>query len=353
MIKKYWYLIIGLIVAIGFVPKILNATNSVCTYHSEAYRGLELTQLVRELENTGLIGEIHGAVGESQLFVLSVREVDDFFSHREFSLVARDSTTLDTLKQLKRHDRVCIQGKILNNPSPQSHIAVNSIQVIDSWSPSENLPAYSRKARIPAELSQKNNFVGKVHGISANGKILVVEYQDGVIPLFVTAPEYTQNLYRGDIVRLFYQIQPYPSQPTHLQLDTTVEKPLVVLDAIANWHDRSKILTGKLVKFPQSPQLNFDVYGIEVDTQGIKRYFTLVNFDNLDEFTNIRALLAKIWDENRATAVSGRNMLLNPKVTIEARGIVNVVSPAQANPQILLDSTEQIQQIEGTFPKTP
>jgi hypothetical protein len=346
MVKKYWYLIIGLIVAIVFVAKVLSATDSVCTYHPEAYRGLELTQLAQELENTGLIGEIHGAVVDSQLFVLSVREADDFFSHREFSLIGEDSATLDTLKQVKRHDRVCIQGKTIANPSPQSHIAVNSIQVIKSWSPSENLLPYARKTSIPIELSQKNNFIGKVHAISANGKILVVEYRDGVIPLFVTAPKYTQNLYRGDIIRLFYQIQPDPSQPTHLQLDTTVEKPLVVLDAIANWHNQSKILTGKLVKFPQSPQLNFDVYGIEVDTQGIKRYFTLVNFDNLDEFANIRSLLAKIWDDNRATAVSGRNMLLNPEVTIEARGIVNVISPEQANPQILLDSTEQIQQIE-------
>jgi hypothetical protein len=346
MVKKHWYLIIGLIVVISFLPKVLNATNSVCTYNPEAYRGLELTQLAQELKKTGLIGEIHGAVGDSQLFVLSVREADDFFSHREFSLIGQNTATLDTLKQVKRHDRVCIQGKIINNPSPQSHIAVNSIQVIKSWSPSEILAPYAKKSRISGELSQKNNFIGKVHAISADGKILVVEDRDGVIPIFVTATEYTQNLYRGDIVRLFYQIQPYPSQPIHLKLDTNVEKPLIVLDAIVNWHDQSKIITGKLVKFPQSPQLNFDVYGIEVDTQGIKRYFTLVNFNNLDEFEKIRSLLAKIWNENRATAVSGRNMLLNPEVTIEAKGIVNIISPEQANPQILLDSTKQIQQIE-------
>jgi hypothetical protein len=346
MVKKYLYLVICLIVAISVVPRVLKATNSLCIYHPEAYQGLELTQLSQELENTGLIGEIHGAVGDSQLFVMSVREADNFFSHREFSLLAKDTTILNTLKQVKRHDRVCIQGKIMTNPSPQSHILVNSIQVIKSWLPSDNLPPYARKARIPAQLRQKNNFIGKVHAIGANGKILVVEDRDGVIPIFVTATEHTQNLYRGDIVRLSYQIQQYPSQPTHLQLDTTVEKPVAVLDAIANWHNQSKIITGKLVKFSQSPQLNFDVYGIEVVTQGIKRYFTLVNFDNLDEFEKIRSLLAKIWDENRATAISGRNMLLNPEVTIEAKGIVNVVSPEQANPQILLDSTEQIQQIK-------
>jgi hypothetical protein len=93
---------------------------------------------------------------------------------------------------------------------------------------------------------------------------------------------------------------------------------------------------------PPGPQLKFDVYGIEVETQGIKRYFTLVNFDNLAEFDKIRHKLAKIWDDNAATAQSGRNMLINPQVTIEAKGIAKIISPEQANPQILLNSGEDV-----------
>jgi hypothetical protein len=151
-------------------------------------------------------------------------------------------------------------------------------------------------------------------------------------------------LYRGDIIKLASQIQQNPQKPVHLQLDTTVAKPLEVIDAIATWNNQKKTLTGHLVKFPQSPQLKFDVYAMEVDTQGIKRYFTLINFENMVEFNKIRQKLAKIWDNNVATAKSGRNMLINPQVTIEATGLISIISTEQANPQILLDTAEQIQQ---------
>jgi len=163
--------------------------------------------------------------------------------------------------------------------------------------------------------------------------------------MYVTETKYTQNLYRGDIVKLNYQLQSYPQRPLHLQLDTNVEQPIEVIDAIATWHDRPQTLTGSLVKFPQSPQLKFDVYALEADTQGIKRYFTLLNFEDMDAFTNIRQKLAKIWDENADTAIAGRNMLINPNVTIEAKGLGNVVSPEQANPQILLENAAQVRQV--------
>jgi hypothetical protein len=37
-------------------------------------------------------------------------------------------------------------------------------------------------------------------------------------------------------------------------------------------------------------------------------------------------------------------MLINPEVTIEATGLISIISSEQANPQILLDSAEQVQQ---------
>ena len=345
MTKKYVYtLLICTTLVIVSISRVVSSTEHTCTYHPEAYQGLELTQLSQELASTGLIGRIHGAVGKSQMFVMSVREPDNFFSHREFSLLANNQDTLDTLKQTNRHDRVCIQGKLIANPSPQKHLAVNSIKVLESWSQLEGFTPYERQVDLPAELQDRTHFIGKVHAIGEEDRVLVVEYQDSVVPIFVTATEYTQGLYRGDIVKLFYKIQPRPQQPTHLLLDTTIEKPLEVIDAIAAWNNQEKTLTGNLVKFPQSPQLKFDVYGIEVDTKGIQRYFTLVNLENIDEFQKIREKLAKIWDENAAKAISGRNMLINPEVKIEARGLINIISPEQANPQILLDNAEQVQQ---------
>ncbi|GAB4546644.1 MAG: hypothetical protein Tsb0014_41240 [Pleurocapsa sp.] len=352
MTKKFLYaLLIALTPIIIIISPVFSSTSlgqsdRVCAYHSEAYQGLELTQLSEELSSTGLIGRVHGAAENAQMFVMSVRSPDDFFSHREFSLLTSDRATLDTLNQLHRHDRVCIQGNFIPNPSPQKHIAVSSIQVLESWSQPEGFTPYSRQADFPAQLQNQTSLTGKVHAIGEDGKILVVEYQDGVIPIFVTATEYTQELYRGDIVQISYQIQSRPQQPTHLQLDTTAEKPLEVIDAIATWHNQKQTLTGNLVKFPQSPQIKFDVYALSVDTQGIKRYFTLVNFEDMDEFDNIRQKLAEIWDENAGTALAGRNMLINPEVTLQANGLINIVSPEQANPQILLDNAEQIQRVE-------
>lgn len=357
MSKKYLYaLLIGITIFIFtlFIPRVLRTgdyasaspTDSPCIYHETAYRGLELSKLATELTSTGLIGNIHGAAGEKQLFVLSVREPDDFFSYRQFSLVAKESATLDNLNQLHRHDRVCIQGNIIANPSPQTHIAVDAVQVLEPWSQPEDFPPDERQVDLTGELNQQTSLTAKVHAIAADGKVLVVEYHEGIIPIFVTTPEYTQNLYRGDIIQLAYHIQSYPQRPTHLQLDTTVAEPVKILDAIASYHNQEQVLTGNLVKFPQSPQLKFDVYALEVDTQGIKRYYTLVNFEDMAEFENIRHKLAKIWQENAATAKSGRNMLINPTVKIEARGLINVISPEQANPQILLASADQIKQLD-------
>lgn len=347
MISKKYLNILLVFVSIFLITtwSMVTSADEPCSYHAEAYEGLEVTQLSQELESSGLIGRIHGAASTAQLFVMSVREPNNFFSHREFSLVPGDEATKATLSQVNRHDLICIQGDFLENPSPQKHVWVKSAEVLESWPGLGDFPPYERSAGLPAELANQTQFVGKVHAIGEGGKILVVEYKDGVLPIFVEATDYTEGLFRGDIVRLSYTLQERPQQPTHLKLNLESEQPIEVIDAIASWHQQEKTLSGKLVKFPQSPQLNFDVYAIEVETQGIKRTFTLVNFDDIDAFTKIREQLAALWDSHVATAVSGRNMLINPDVIVEASGSINVVSPEQANPQLLLDSAEAIRLI--------
>lgn len=318
------------------------ATASPCSYNKQAYQGLELTNLSQELENNGLLGRIHGAAAPSQMFVLSVREPNNFFHRREFSLLPSDTATLKILEQVKRHDQVCVRGHFLANPSPQKHILAESVTVWEWESGLSEFPPYEREVEIPNELSDRTSLVGKVHAVGEEGRILVVEYKDIVLPVFVESPEYTKDLFRGDIIRLSYIVQESPQQPMHLRLNLSAEKPIEVIDALASWHGQKKVLSGKLVKFPQSPQLKFDVYALEVETQGVKRYFTLVNFEDFKEFQNIRDKLAQIWDEKKETAQAGRNLLLNPDVVIEARGRINIVSPAQANPQILLQTAEDL-----------
>ena len=343
MSKKYLYaLLVCLAISLAIVPQFLKATASTCSYDPKAYHNLDLDSLSQQLETTGLIGRIHGAATPSKMYVLSVREPNNFFAHREFSLIAGDLETQEVFAQLNRHDSLCVQGSIIPNPSPQKHIAVTSAQVLQPWQQPQGYEPYERSQDIPEQLKQKNSFLGKVHAIGESGKILVVEYQDGVIPLYVSDTQYTKDLYRGDIVRLHYQIQTRPQQPIHLVLDQKVAQPVEVLDAIASWHEQTKTLKGNLVKFPRSPQLKFDVYAMEVETQGIMRYFTLINFQDLAAFEDIRTKLAQLWDENQATSVAGRNMLINPEVQIEATGIINLVSTEQANPQILLESADSV-----------
>ena len=347
MTKKYLYaILICLSLVVAIAPRVWSAAPDDCSYSPEAYQGLSITKLSQELSGTGLIGRVHGAADPLQMYVMAVREPTNFFSHREFSLIPQNSETREVLSGLHRHDLVCVRGDLLANPSPQQHIALDSVRVIEPWTQPAGFAPYERQTDLPAELKEQTSFIGKVHAIGADGKILVMGYQDAVVPVYVTETKYTQNLYRGDIIKLAYQIQEYPQRPVHLQLDATVEQPVEVIDAIASWNGQPKTLTGSLVKFPQSPQLKFDVYAMEVATKGIPRYFTLINFEDMKEFDNIRQKLARIWNENVDTAVSGRNMLINPTVTIEATGLANIVSPEQANPQILLDSAERVKQLK-------
>ena len=346
MTKKYLWAVLICLFSLGvIVPQIANSQPKLCEYHAQSYAGLNMAELAQELNHTGLIGRIHGAAAESSLYVMSVREPNNFFNHREFSLIPTEPSTINQLQQANRHDLVCVQGDFIANPSPQHHIALKSVQILEPWQQSQEFEPYQRQSNLPAEIKAHTSLIGKVHAIGKDGKILVIGYQDLVIPIFVSATEFTQGLYRGDLVELHYQIQSHPNQPIHLRLDSTANEPIKVLDAIANWHGQSQTFTGKLVKFPQSPQLKFDVYALEVETLDLKRYFTLINFDDMAEFTKIRQKLAKIWDDNQQNAIAGRNMLINPQVVLEARGIGNIISTEQANPQILLDSAEQVQQL--------
>ncbi|WP_013320205.1 hypothetical protein [Gloeothece verrucosa] len=314
-----------------------------CSYHPEAYQELNLTNLKDELEGTGLIGSIHGASSSSKLFVLSVREPENFFNHREFSLVTYDRAAFKALTEVKRHDQVCIRGRFLANPSQQKHILVESLKILEPWSYKNDFKPYERKTALPEELKNQTSVIGKVHAVAADGGVMVIEYKDAVIPVFVQSPQLTKDLFRGDIIRLHYRLQNLPTQPTHLRLNLDLDKPLQMIDSIAAWHEKEIVVKGKLVKFPQSPQIKFDVYALAVDTGGITRYFTLVNFDDASEFEKIRQKLAQIWNDHLSTASSGRNMLINEDVVIEVRGRGNVVSPGQANPQILLSGVEDIQ----------
>ncbi|MDB9494642.1 hypothetical protein PN441_19500 [Spirulina major CS-329] len=336
---------LGLLIALSlnlFAQPEKTAIAAPCEYDPAAYVGLNPDSLSRELETRGLIGEIHGVNSPLNMTVLSVREPENFFSHQEFSVIAANDTVQAQLNDLHRHDRVCLQGTALKNPSPQPHIRVEQVQVLGTWDGLAAEEDYGYAVDLPALLRDTTEQVGIVHAIGAGGKILVMGFGDAIAPLVVDDPQWTANLYRGDIIRVHYQIQTQPNQPPHLRLDPAVAEPVEMIDAIVAEHGQPATLTGSLVKFPQSPQLKFDVYGLDVVTHDIHRIFTLINFSDMDTFTALRERLAQLWDAQADTAQRDRNSLINPNITLTATGTINVISPDQANPQLLIDTVNDI-----------
>lgn len=305
-----------------------------CAYHPEAYDGLVMEKLEGELTGSGLIGRIHGAA--PAMAVLSVREPDNFFEHREFSLVPANPDIREALGAVHRHDQVCIQGEWLYNPSSQPHLLIKAIALLESWQGGGD---YQHQTQVTQDIPDRT-LVGVVHAVGAEGDVLVIDYDDAVLPVMVRDPAWTAGLYRGDLVRIDYGWRRIPARPPHAYLT----QPLTVVDAIASLHNQPQTLTGHLVKFPQSPQLQFDVYGLAVETLGQQRIFTLVNFQDPEVFGAIRQRLATLWDEHQEEAIAGRNYLINPHLTLTATGTINVTSPEQANPQILLASPEAVHQ---------
>ena len=104
------------------------------------------------------------------MYVMSVREPSNFFSHREFSLIPGNQETTSNLSKLHRHDLVCVQGDIIANSSPQKHIALNSLKVIEPQAQPEGYAPYSRQADLPEKLKEQ---ISKYKEVAAS--ILIVK----------------------------------------------------------------------------------------------------------------------------------------------------------------------------------
>jgi hypothetical protein len=191
------------------------------------------------------------------------------------------------------------------------------------------------------QLADEDTITAKVHFASEDNKILVVEYDDRVLPIYVKDSSYAQDLYRGDIIQFHYQKQPFPQQPIHLQL----LEPVEVVDSIVRNHEQNLEVEGYLVKFPRSPQIKFDVYALAVETLGIDRYFTLVNFEDPDTFIALRDRLSELWEEGSSTMEHDRNFDINRAIKLKVTGVGNMVDREQANPQILINSLDDIAKI--------
>jgi hypothetical protein len=308
-------------------------------------------ELKQKLGSTGVEGELHAVHAETETYVFTLRNPNNFFEFVHFSLVPWTQRLGRQLANLKRHDRVRIFGEVMRNRSPQIHIQLVNLEIIQLYQPERTFPPYEREVTLPRDLPRNAAGNGEalflVHAVHAEGQILVVEFKDAVIPIFVREPKISKELYRNDIVRIFYRLQSSPTDPTHLRLRNDVAEPIVRVESARAKHGLPADLTGALVLFPKSPQVSVDVFALHEEVEGgATRQYTLANFESPEVFQAIREKCLQAWQRDPENYVNGRNKLLHNKIRVRARGIYNVVDPNQANIQILLKSADDLEILE-------
>lgn len=297
--------------------------------------------IAAQLGAKGLVGHMHAAVPDADLWVFTVRAPGDFFNYVDLSVVPRSEAARAVLEGVRRHDEVRLFGELAALDAPQRHLLIDRVEVVEAWAPPKKVPRHEYAVSLPEDLELPGKAVVKVHAVDAEGRVLVVEWRDRVLPVFVRRPELTKSLWRNDVIELSFDRAGQPPAPLHLVLDPSAEAPITVIDEMRAGHGEPLTLEGRLVLFPDSPQLMFDIYALQVrDEHGIPRNYTLVNFEDMAAFEAIRQKLARAWGD--AAGEEARNKLVHPELRIEATGIKNVVSASQANPQLLLDGPDAI-----------
>lgn len=303
----------------------------------------DLEALAQALRGPGLVGWMHGSIPERRLWLFTYRRPGDFFDAIDVAVEPASEAVARVLATLHRHDQVRLRGTAASRAS-QVHVVAESVELVEPFEAAADLPEYDYTFDPESALASQGRVIAKVHAVGDRDRpVLVVDVGDAVFPVRGVTPEHLEGIHRGDVVRLSYRKGSRPPQPLHLELDPDAPQPIEVLDAMVAGHGEPIEKRGILVRFPQSPQIAFDVYALQsVDAEGVRREYTLVNFEDPAVFEAIREKLAAAWSARRATAVGGRNKQINPALRVTARGIKNVVSPNQANPQILLGSPDDL-----------
>lgn len=306
---------------------------------------IDLKQVEDDLKNGKLTGWMHAAAHDLGHYVFTYRNPNNFFESQNFSVTTGNAGAEAVLKTLNRHDKVTLKGAFASHTNPQFHLVVDSITVDEAYKSPIHANPFRRQAKLPDDLKGKTSFVGKVHAIAAEGRVLVMEYQDAIVPVAVSAPSWTETLYRGDKIRIHFKVRDWPLKPVHLSLDTSIAKPVEVIESLVKDHGTIVTKTGILAVFPKSPQITFDVFALHIQDGELFRNYTLVNFQDFDLFEKIRVKLHQLWQAKAATAKDSRNFYTNPEIKLQVTGRLNVVDPGQANPQLLIEKLDDISEV--------
>lgn len=307
----------------------------------------DIPALAKLLAEGRLSGRVHGAVHDRGLYVFTYyKNPKSVFTFANFPLKPANDAVAQRLTQIKRHDAVSIKGSFIENQAPVHHILLEDFQVTKVYAADEVPAKRALSTRIPEDLPDPGQphrqLIGKVHAVDDDGRVLVIEYGDAVVPVFVPTPKLTEGLFRNDKIRISFVLPKKPPRPQHLWLDTASAKPLEVLERLADRNGKPFEAEGALVRYPKSPQITVDVYAIQVvDADNISRDYTLLNFDPTI-FKGIREKLAQAWQSRPAQGVDARNKLVNTSIRVRAKGTFNLVARNQGNAQILLASPDDL-----------
>ncbi len=314
-----------------------------------ACAAIDLNTLQSKLTSEGLTGEIHGASESSSLFVFTYRNPNDFFENIQLPLISEDLQILEILKTTKRHQFYKIKGDFADNKAPIKHIKLSSIELVKDYKSEVDTTPHSYKFDLN-NLRNKKDFIGRIHAIANEGKVLVMEYGDRIVPILVNEPPtqaLVKNFYRGDLVKVRYVVRGEPDAPIHLSLERQRnlgnDKPIELIESLVLNHDKQISKTGFLVKFPKSPQINFNIYALlQEDMEGTNIQYTLVNFENPELFKTIREKLEDAWNNHAKNVQNERNKLVARNIVVTASGPMNMVDQGQANPQILIQKIDDL-----------
>lgn len=301
-----------------------------------------LEEVVENIPEKGINAIVHGADHKRKLYVISWSHPKNFFNRYNFVITPKNPVVKETITKLNRGDRLFLKGTVNMNRG-QGHIEVTELAIKKVYDPKVKHTAgkHERKTELPGDLKDKSEEVFYLHATDMNGKILILEHGDTIVPMMVKNPKLTEKLYRGDYVKLAYKIHESddPRRATHLYLNEKAKEPVKVLDSIVKLHDQEIEYEGRMVLFPKSPTINRNIFAIEAywpkDKSKAPRYFTLLPKDFTTE--KFEALLKKLqdnWDANPDGVFMGRNKYIHQKLRIKVKGKGNVVSENQANPQI-------------------
>lgn len=333
----------SLALTVGLLLPCLTATLAVSSAAASqpADNGEVLAALDSALRGAGARGYMHGAAGANHQYVFAFdHPVPGQILLPTFPMLTHVPEVLAALPDLRRHDAIRIRGQIITNGAPIPHIYVSELEVLAPWSDGSDLPPYQQQTKIPEALQGLSEIIVRVHAVMDQGRTLVVEYGDAIIPVFVTDTAVSKDLWRNDKILLRFVLKSSPQRPAHL-LPAARPDAIVVLERINAGHGLPTVRSGELVKFSKTPQVGLEVFAIsQLDADGVRREFTLVNLEDPTVWAAIAAKAGKAWDEARATAVRDRSKLRNPKLWVTASGVLNEVAAEQGNPQVLLASED-------------